>query len=103
MDALEIVSGGTPVKEMPEAANRVRLVNVLPILSIHLVCLGVIWVGWSWAAVAMAGALFFGRMFCITAFYHRYFWFIREFRGSVFRPIGINHEQNPASAQSLSA
>lgn len=55
------------------APDRVRLVNVLPIVSIHLVCLGVIWVGWSWAAVAMAGALFFGRMFCITAFYHRYF------------------------------
>lgn len=55
------------------AGHRVRLVSVLPILSIHLSCLGVIWVGWSWTAAGMAAALFFGRMFCITAFYHRYF------------------------------
>ena len=59
--------------ESKEKPDRVRLINVLPILSIHMVCLGVIWVGWSWVAVAMAAALFISRMFCITAFYHRYF------------------------------
>jgi stearoyl-CoA desaturase (delta-9 desaturase) len=53
--------------------RRIRPLSVLPYLSIHLICLGVIWVGWSWSAVAACVALFFGRMFIITAFYHRYF------------------------------
>ncbi len=53
--------------------NRIRLHNVIPILSVHALCLGVIWVGWSPVAVAVATLLFFVRMFFITAFYHRYF------------------------------
>lgn len=57
----------------PRVGDSVRFINVIPILSIHLLCLGVIWVGWSPLAVVVAVALFFGRMFCITAFYHRYF------------------------------
>lgn len=53
--------------------RRIRLVDVLPILSIHAVCLGVIWTGWSWPAIGAAVALYVIRMFVITAFYHRYF------------------------------
>ena len=53
--------------------HRVRWWRVLPALTIHLGCLGIIWVGWSWTAVAIAVALYFIRMFVITAFYHRYF------------------------------
>ncbi|NBV23137.1 MAG: acyl-CoA desaturase [Proteobacteria bacterium] len=40
---------------------------------LHGGCLGVIWVGWSWTAVAVAVALYLVRMFAITGFYHRYF------------------------------
>jgi stearoyl-CoA desaturase (delta-9 desaturase) len=40
---------------------------------LHLGCLGVLWVGWSWPAVAAAAAFYFFRMFAVTAFYHRYF------------------------------
>jgi len=36
-------------------------------------CLGVFVVGWSWSALAVAGALYATRMFAITGFYHRYF------------------------------
>jgi len=36
-------------------------------------CLGVFWVGWSWAAVVVATLLYLIRMFAITGFYHRYF------------------------------
>jgi stearoyl-CoA desaturase (delta-9 desaturase) len=36
-------------------------------------CLGVIWVGWSWTAIWVAALLYFVRMFAITGFYHRYF------------------------------
>jgi len=53
--------------------RRIRLRAVLPILTIHLACLGVIWTGWSWAALFTALTLYIVRMFVITAFYHRYF------------------------------
>ncbi len=45
----------------------------LPFMAVHLMCLGVIWVGWSWTAVAVAVAMYLLRMFAITGFYHRYF------------------------------
>lgn len=45
----------------------------LPFLILHLGCLGVIWTGWSWAAVITAVALYFIRMFFVTGIYHRYF------------------------------
>ncbi len=45
----------------------------LPIVAMHAACLGVIWVGWSGTAVAVAVALYAIRMFAITGFYHRYF------------------------------
>jgi stearoyl-CoA desaturase (delta-9 desaturase) len=48
-------------------------VRTVPYLGVHLACLGVIWVGWSWTAVAVAVALYVARMFAITGFYHRYF------------------------------
>ena len=43
------------------------------LIFIHLGCLGLFWVGWSWAAVSIALFLYFTRMFAITAFLHRYF------------------------------
>ena len=48
-------------------------VRSIPFLGLHLMCFGVIWVGWSWIAVLTAVALYFIRMFAITGFYHRYF------------------------------
>lgn len=47
--------------------------RVLPFIALHLAALGVLWVGWSWIAVAVAASLYLLRMFAITAFYHRYF------------------------------
>jgi stearoyl-CoA desaturase (delta-9 desaturase) len=47
--------------------------RVLPFILLHLGCLGVIWVGWSPFALAVAVGLYALRMFAITAFYHRYF------------------------------
>ena len=64
----------------PEGAEAVRssedrfeFRRALPFIFLHLGCLGVIWTGWSWTAVAVAAALYLTRMFAITAFYHRYF------------------------------
>ncbi|NNF14455.1 MAG: acyl-CoA desaturase [Gemmatimonadetes bacterium] len=47
--------------------------RVLPFVGMHLACLGVLWVGWSWMAVGVAVSLYAVRMFAITGFYHRYF------------------------------
>jgi len=48
-------------------------VRVLPFLGMHVACLGVFWVGFSWAALWVALGLYALRMFAITGFYHRYF------------------------------
>lgn len=48
-------------------------VRCMPFILVHLACISVIWVGWSPLAVAVCAALYFIRMFAITAFYHRYF------------------------------
>ena len=54
-------------------AKKVDWLRILPFVGMHLMCLGVIWVGWSWIAVSAAIGLYFIRMFAITGFYHRYF------------------------------
>ena len=66
-------SGSTPPDSGSEGADGVDWARILPFAGMHLACLGVIWVGVSGAAVAMAVALYVLRMFAITGFYHRYF------------------------------
>lgn len=55
------------------ADDRIDWLRVVPFIGLHVACLAVIWVGWSWIAVAVAAALYVLRMFAVTAFYHRYF------------------------------
>ncbi len=62
--------GAEAVRSRPEQFERRRCI---PFLFLHIGCLGVIWVGWSWTAVAIAAFLYVIRMFAITGFYHRYF------------------------------
>jgi len=64
-------SGATPASG--ESGERIDWLRVLPFIGLHLACLGVIWVGFSWFALAVAAALYAVRMFAITGFYHRYF------------------------------
>ena len=47
--------------------------RIMPFLALHVACLTVYWVGFSWVALGVAVALYAVRMFAITAFYHRYF------------------------------
>ena len=47
--------------------------RMIPYVGMHVMCLGVIWVGWSPAAVLLAAGLYTFHMFVITGFYHRYF------------------------------
>jgi stearoyl-CoA desaturase (Delta-9 desaturase) len=53
--------------------DRVEWIRALPFVLLHAGCLGILWVGWSWTAVAAAVGLYLVRMFAITGFYHRYF------------------------------
>tara|TARA_B100000686_G_scaffold168123_1_gene175560 strand:+ start:4726 stop:5634 length:909 start_codon:yes stop_codon:yes gene_type:complete len=48
-------------------------VRCLPFFFLHIACLNVFWVGFSYTAFFLAGSLYFLRMFAITGFYHRYF------------------------------
>ena len=63
--------------ESPEAIRAqpdgVNLVRCIPFIILHLGCLGVIWVGWSWFAVWAAVFLYVVRMFAVTGIFHRYF------------------------------
>ncbi|MEP6484823.1 MAG: acyl-CoA desaturase, partial [Rudaea sp.] len=47
--------------------------RVIPFIAMHVMCIGVIWVGVSPIALIVAAVLYVLRMFAITAFYHRYF------------------------------
>ncbi len=53
--------------------DKVEWSRIVPFIFLHLGCLAVFLVGWSWFAVATAIALYLIRMFAITGFYHRYF------------------------------
>ncbi len=53
--------------------KKVDWLRILPLILMHVMCLGVLWVGWSWTAIWAAILLYFVRMFAITGFYHRYF------------------------------
>jgi stearoyl-CoA desaturase (Delta-9 desaturase) len=55
------------------AIDRVNWLRSLPFVILHLGCLGIFLVGWSWTAVLTGVALYFVRMFAITGIYHRYF------------------------------
>ena len=68
------VDAGAADAPAPDAVEqRVEWARIVPFLVLHGGCLGVLWVGWSPVAVAVAGGLYLVRMFGLTAFYHRYF------------------------------
>jgi len=64
----------TPDAGVPaEVARRTDWARMIPFLSMHLACLAVFLVGFSWIALAVTATLYVVRMFAITGFYHRYF------------------------------
>ena len=59
---------------VPQAPARgMDWARITPFLAMHAACFAVIWVGFSWAALAVTLGLYVVRMFAITGFYHRYF------------------------------
>ena len=61
-----------PEQEVPRSGV-VDWVGAIPFIGMHLTCLFVFVVGFSWVALATALVAYAVRMFGITAFYHRYF------------------------------
>lgn len=57
----------------PASSKKIDWVRGVPFLLMHVLCLGVIIVGWSPVALAMAALFYAVRMFAVTGFYHRYF------------------------------
>jgi stearoyl-CoA desaturase (delta-9 desaturase) len=60
-------------KEAALTNDQIDWPRVIPFVCLHLACFGIIFVGFSWFALAFALVLYVVRMFAITAFYHRYF------------------------------
>ncbi|RUL84632.1 acyl-CoA desaturase [Tautonia sociabilis] len=56
-----------------EGTPRIEWLRCLPFILMHVACLAVFWVGWSWTALMIALATLYLRVFGLTAFYHRYF------------------------------
>ena len=56
-----------------KAGRHIDWLRVVPFIALHLGCIGVLWVGASFTAIAVAVLLYALRMFAITGFYHRYF------------------------------
>lgn len=54
-------------------AQRVEWLRVVPFILMNVACIGIIFVGWSTAALVTASILFLVRSFALTAFYHRFF------------------------------
>ena len=61
------------VKVADRDGRDVNWQRIIPFFAVHLACLCVFFVGWSPVAIIMCLAMFWLRMFAITAFYHRYF------------------------------
>ena len=54
-------------------SERIPFIGSLPFFTVHAACLLIIWSGISWVALITCAALYFVRMFAVTAVYHRYF------------------------------
>jgi len=56
-----------------DQAENIDAFRLSVFIFLHLGCLAVVFVGFSWFALSFALFLYLSRMFFITAFYHRYF------------------------------
>jgi stearoyl-CoA desaturase (delta-9 desaturase) len=61
------------ISKLAERPDKMEWLRCGSFVILHGGCLGVIWAGWSWPALALCVALYFVRMFAVTGLYHRYF------------------------------
>ena len=52
---------------------RISLLRATPFFAVHLACLTAFFIGFRWSYLIVCLALFYVRMFFVTAGYHRYF------------------------------
>jgi stearoyl-CoA desaturase (delta-9 desaturase) len=52
---------------------RINWLGSVPFFAMHLTPLGILWTGMTWGDALLCFGLYYGRMFFITAGYHRYF------------------------------
>ncbi|HEV2351406.1 MAG TPA: fatty acid desaturase [Terriglobia bacterium] len=65
------VLSGTLASTRPR--HRTSALKILPFIGVHVACLAAFFIGFRWSYVALAVALYYARMFFVTAGYHRYF------------------------------
>ena len=63
----------SPPTAVADPSRRYRLLETVPFVLAHLVCLAAIWTGVGLSDLIIAAALYGLRMFGVTAGYHRYF------------------------------
>ena len=73
LPAVRWFDNGSREEQEKRAAKGVDWARVGSFVLLHVMCLGVFWVGWSWFAVLFAVGFYMLRAFFITGFYHRYF------------------------------
>ncbi len=76
MDSPAVASPSTPPSSALAAPHehKAHLLTSTPFFLVHvLAVVGVYLLGWSWRGFALAMALYYVRMFFVTAGYHRYF------------------------------
>ena len=57
----------------PHLDRQIDWVRIIPFILLHISCLAVFFVGFSWFAFIVMIGFYLLRMFAITAFFHRYF------------------------------
>ncbi len=70
---MDSFSRPTPAPPAEDPADRIRPIETLPFVLVHLACFAAVWTGVGLADLAIAVALYGLRMFGVTAGYHRYF------------------------------
>ncbi|MGZ5971706.1 MAG: acyl-CoA desaturase, partial [Polyangiales bacterium] len=66
--------GPVETGEHVEKDHSIHWVKSIPFFAVHALAIyGVIKLGWSWKGFGLAIALYYFRMFFVTAGYHRYF------------------------------
>src|SRR5260221_14329895 len=77
--------------------------SAVPFVLVHLTCIGAIWSGITWQAVAIGIALYWLRIFAIGAGYHRYFSHRAYATGRVAQFVLATLAQSPAQGSAFGA
>src|SRR5580704_5722536 len=74
MRGARLPSGAMSTSPVLDSSRSISLGRWIPFFAVHVAAvIGVVALGWSWRGLALAVALYYVRMFWVTAGYHRYF------------------------------